>query len=168
MAKGILDNCTIYRILDSLDKDTQREKCLRAIKSYNEESDTLAEEKRELLNKLFGLSLNEEDTKEALHILKELVLNTEDIRRNELGLLLTHKRMEYVNGFISLEELQAFIHDLMLDDSYHIDETEYRCLLYKLLSCNPEEYSEDMIKQIRTAKEDAIKKQLNPVCDYPN
>lgn len=168
MAKGILDNCTIYRVLDSLDKDTQLEKCIQGIMSYNQESNELADEKRELLNKFFGLSFNEEDTKEALNILKKLVLNTEDIRRNELGLLLTHQRMEYINGFMTLEELQASIHDLMLDDEYRIDETDYRCLLYDLLSCDPEEYSEDMINHIRNLKEDAIKKQLNPTCDYPN
>lgn len=167
MAKKILDNCTIYRLLDGMDKETQRERCLHAFKSYNEESEELSEEKRELLNELFFL-LETKGEEEIVNTLVNLVLNTEDVRQNEINLLIVHKRMEYLQGFISLEEMQSSIHDLMLDDDYHVAETEYRCQLYKLLNCPPEEMDEQSINYIKSLKEDAIKKKLNPTCTYPN
>ncbi len=168
MTKKIIDNCTIFRLLDGMDKDTQRERCLAAFKSYNEESDELSEEKRELWNKLFLLLENQGYFAEVIDILKDLVLNKEEVRQNEVDLLIVHKRMEYLQGFISLEEMQGAIHDLMLDDYYHKAETEYRARLYDLLSRDSEDIDEALINNIKNLKEDAVKKKLNPVCKYPN
>ncbi|MDE5630602.1 MAG: hypothetical protein K2I70_03280, partial [Bacilli bacterium] len=38
MGKPVIDNCTIYRLLDGIDKDTQRELCLKAL-SYSQGED---------------------------------------------------------------------------------------------------------------------------------
>ena len=83
MTKKIIDNCTIFRLLDGMDKDTQRERCLAAFKSYNEESDELSEEKRELWNKLFLLLENQGDFAEVIDILKEEMRTRHILRLQE-------------------------------------------------------------------------------------
>lgn len=167
MPKKILDNCTIYRLLDGMDKEKQRELCSNALKSYNQESEELSEEKNVLLHQLFDALSISDSSENIVNILQEIVLNEEGVRKNKLELLIIEKRFEYINGLISLEELQAYIHNLMLDDAYHFYQTEYRCQLVELLAFDLESDYLSQIEYIRKLKEKAIQKQLNPVCYYP-
>lgn len=168
MAKKIIDNCTIYRLLDGMDKEKQRDRCLNALEYSNQESEELSEEKRSLFSQLFDCLSASENLDDVARILQGLILNEEFDRQNEIELLTIDKRLEYVNGFITLEELQSAIHDLMLDDYYRKAQTEYRCRLTELLAVVPESDYLPLIENIKSLKKDAIQKQLNPVCKYPN
>lgn len=167
MGKPVIDNCTIYRLLDGMDADTQRRLCSNALKSYQEYQRETFEEKDQLKNNLLDL-LKENNLREISDTIIEIILNQDQERQIKNELLIVLKRMEYLDGSITLEEMQSFIHDTLLDDEYYLYQVEYQCLLYHLLKKSPEEYDIGFIEEIRKQKMNAMKIKQNPTCNYPN
>lgn len=170
MEKKILDNCTIYRLLDGMDKDTQRRLVLNALKNCQEEIKTLEDLKQdEYAHLLALLKENAWDMKQISECLISLCFfngEIDDCQREYGNATLREK---YLDGDITLEEMQKDIHDTMEEEERKFYPTEYDYQLLRLLSLNPEEITLKDIENIKYLKEKSLSvKQHPPVCNYPN
>lgn len=170
MEKKILDNCTIYRLLDGMDKDTQRKLVSNALKNCQEEIKALEDLKQKEYTRLLAL-LNENawDMKQISECLMSLYYFEKEIAECQRESKNASLREKYLDGTITLEEMQKDIHDAMEEEEREFYPTEYDYQLLRLLSLAPEEITLKDMENIKDLKAKSLSvKQNPPVCNYPN
>lgn len=170
MAKKILDNCTIYRLLDGMSMDTQRTLVLNALRNCKEEIETNKDLKTQEYAKLLSLlSEGVLDMKKITECLISLSYFKEEIIACEREIKNAEARKSYLDGEISLHEMQTIIHDTMEEAEGEFYPIEYNYRLLNLLSIDPLEIDIKEIEYIRKLKEKSLEAKLNlPIWKYPN
>lgn len=170
MAKAILDNCTIYRILDKIDVSTQRKLVINCLKNCKDEISTQEELKKENYARLLELLKEQKlDMKQIAECLLSLYFFSSEIADNEREIANAEARESYLDGNITLEEMQTIIHDNMEKIEGELYPAEYDLQLLSLLAKNPDEISLKDVQYIKELKEKALEVRLNPLtCNYPD
>lgn len=170
MAKAILDNCTIYRILDKIDVSTQRKLVINCLKNCKDEIRVQEELKQENYTRLLSLlQLKPFDMKQIAECLLSLYFFNSEIADNEREIANAEARESYLDGNITLEEMQTIIHDNMEKIEGELYPAEYDLQLLSLLAKDPDEISLKDVQYIKELKEKALEVRLNPpTCNYPD
>lgn len=169
MAKYVLDNCTIYRLLDRMDESVQRTLVLNALRNCKEKIETDKElREKEYANLLSLLNSHPFNMKKVAECLISIYFLDDEMKDNKREIANAEVRMQYLDGIIPLEEMQKTISDTMEIDEQEFHPTAYNYELLHLLSLEPDEITLNTIDELKGLKQKCLQGEDNPLaCKFP-